>query len=143
MEYYRLGNPAVSSIGADGVTHFVNAAGLLEVNVRTPGLEEALRHHAAKPMGDTPGAVQTGAATVAAAGPSEADAVEREVLFGKLEMLIGRKVDRRRSLQQLRAAYQTALEERIVVLESLLAERPDTGDKPEKKGTGENTGSQG
>lgn len=97
VQFYKLAHPGVSSISVDGVEHTVNDAGHLEVETTTPNLNAALKHHGAVAV--TPEA--------AAAAPipqlTAAEAAEREALFTELETALGRRIDRRRSLQQLRA----------------------------------------
>lgn len=102
-DYYRLGNPAVSAISVDAVEHHVNEDGLLEVHEVTPNLLAALAHHAAERV--NPEVEQQ--KSEAAAG----EEAERQALFAALDEATGRRVDRRRSLQQLRQMRQD-LEER-------------------------------
>lgn len=99
VRLYRLANPGVTSITVDGVQHDVNPEGHLEVHQVTPGLEaEIFGHHAGEYIDPN-------------AGPAErvptplTEAQEKEELFTKLDAAFGRKIDRRRSVQQLREMW--------------------------------------
>lgn len=92
-QYYRLANSAVSGMSVDGIEHTVNPdTGLLEVEVMTPNLSHELRQAKAELVDPN-----------APVPLSPAEQAEREGLFVELDQLTGRKVDRRKSLQQLRA----------------------------------------
>jgi hypothetical protein len=89
--FYRVPNPEITSISVDGIEHVVNReTGLLEVEVMTPGLEADLRSREFTQVPKT----------------EMADEVERQGLFTELETATGKKIDRRRSLQQLRQQRQ-------------------------------------
>jgi hypothetical protein len=92
-QYYRLAQPGITSISVEGIEHRVNpATGLLEIEVRTPGLERELIARKAT-MADP------GSAPVRL---TDAETAERDALFAELDVRVGRRIDRRRSLQQLR-----------------------------------------
>ena len=96
-QFYRLPNPAVSSISVDGVEHMVNEDGLLEVYEFTPTLKNELIDIGAKP-------VESLNAEQAAQAAVEED--EREQLFTLLDTAFDRRIDRRRSLPQLRKMWE-------------------------------------
>lgn len=93
MPLYRLGNPNITAISHAGVEHRVNADGLLEVEDRFH-TAELQRHVTQYLQGEAVNPEQDPANT-----PEEA---ERQALFVQLDGIYGRRIDRRRSLQQLR-----------------------------------------
>lgn len=96
-QFYRLPNPAVSAISVDGVEHMVNEDGLLEIYEFTPALKAELDDRGAK-------AVESLNAEQRELQVAEED--EREQLFVMLDEAYGRRIDRRRSIQQLRKMWE-------------------------------------
>jgi hypothetical protein len=93
--YFRLGNPGITSISVDGQEHGVNADGLLEVHEAhlTPGLVQEITGHYAGAQHHP--ADDDGVADMRAAED------DRAILFAQLDVIHGRRIDRRRSLPQL------------------------------------------
>jgi hypothetical protein len=107
--HYRLPNPGISSISADGVEHKVNPeTGLLEIHDITPSLMRVLEHHNGERLVGRALAEHVDRAAGAPQQPLESpeDRAEREDLLTKLDAATGRRTDRRRSIQQLRAAWR-------------------------------------
>lgn len=98
---YRLGNPGITAISIDGVTHHVNPDGLLEVHTLTPNLHtEITSHYAGTLETDDPEFQQRRLRQQAID-----EETERQSLFAKLDARLNRKIDRRRSVQQLREQW--------------------------------------
>jgi len=101
--YYRLPNPAVSAISVDQVEHRVDDDGLLVVEQFTPNLLRELVDMGAKetepPTDEERAAIAEGRAAAAA----EED--EKAQLFLMLDDALGHRIDRRRSVQQLRKMW--------------------------------------
>jgi hypothetical protein len=93
-QYFRLGNPGISSISFDGREHIVNEDGLLEV--RDQDTSAALTQHIHS-MGGRIHAPEGDLHTPA----QKIEEDERQILFAKLDVIAGRRIDRRRSLAQL------------------------------------------
>lgn len=98
---YRLGNPGISSISVDGQTHHVNADGVLEVHTMTPNLHREITSHFAGTLETTDPEFQQRQLRQQALD----DETERQELFIKLDARLNRKIDRRRSVQQLREQW--------------------------------------
>jgi hypothetical protein len=91
---YRWDRPNVSSISVDGIEHKVNPdTGYLEVEVVTPGLAAELARWNAEQVDPTRDQTYR---------LSSDEETERQGLFVELEAARGVRIDRRRSLQQLR-----------------------------------------
>lgn len=120
-QYYRLSNPAVSSLSVDGVEFSVNGDGLLEVGVETPGLKALLAHH---------GAVEAEPPTEEERQRKLLEDDERNQLFLLLDEAHGRRIDRRRSVQQLRKMWEDWQEKRPKLSGVAMELRPEevTGD---------------
>jgi hypothetical protein len=97
--HYALGNPGMTSLSVDGIEHKVNADGVLEVHAFSPGLKKALAEHGCRAIDPT-----DKVAMDEMRANSEMDETERQTLFTKLDA-VGPKVDRRRSLKQLRGMW--------------------------------------
>lgn len=95
-QFYKVPNPGISSISVDGIEHKVSAdTGYLEVEVMTPGLAKELAQRKLT-LFDPNTAVRAGAMLT----PEQEQ--ERQALFLDLDKATGNKVDRRKSLAQLR-----------------------------------------
>jgi hypothetical protein len=100
---YRLANPGVTSISHGGREFKVNGDGLLEVpeDGMNTGLHNEITHNHG-------GMLETGndEADRRAGGTNAAimsdEEIERATLFSRLDTIYGNKIDRRRSVKQLR-----------------------------------------
>jgi hypothetical protein len=121
-QFYRLPNPAVSSISVDGVEHVVNQDGLLEVYEFTPALKSELADMGAKEV-ESLNAEQRQMEAV------EED--ERQQLFTLLDGAFDRHIDRRRSLPQLRKMWEDYQAKRPTLSAAGQQEKPLWGDTPD------------
>lgn len=97
---YKLANPNISSISVDGIEHKVDPeTGELVVEMMTPHLNADLEHHGAVLVPERRAAPPPG---MIAAVLTEEEKAERDALFLELDSMTGGRVDRRRSLPQLR-----------------------------------------
>jgi hypothetical protein len=91
---YRLGNPGVAAISHDGREYRVNGDGLLEIDEAhmTPALHQEIMRNFAGQQHEPD----------AAPPLMSAEEQERQILFTRLDAIFNRRIDRRRSLQQLK-----------------------------------------
>jgi hypothetical protein len=99
--YYKLGTPGVTSVSIDGIEHKVNPeTGFLEVHMLSPNLKREIAHHRGIEINlDDKEQMEDLKAQ------AKAEEEERLRLFVKLDEVLGRKIDRRRSLAQLREQW--------------------------------------
>lgn len=127
-QFYKLGNPGITSLSIDGIEHKVNADGFLRVDMLTQNLKREIAAHQGE-LVDPENKEQM--ASIKAQMKAEED--ERNDLFSKLDQVNARKTDRRRSLQQLRVMWQDYLERQARVggvnsaLAAALQGRPAAG----------------
>jgi hypothetical protein len=95
-QFFRLSHPGISSISHGGREYLVNEAGLLEV----PDNEAS--HALTKHITSSGGRVHVDEQVEALNAKLSDEEAERQSLFSHLDIALGRRVDRRRSLAQLR-----------------------------------------
>lgn len=98
---YDLSTSGISSLSIDGVEHLVDPeTGYLVVEVLTPHLEHELARRGAKLVQE--GSDSRTEGSLGLAPMTEAERKERDDLFAELDSLTKDRIDRRRSLKQLR-----------------------------------------
>lgn len=106
--HYTWPRPGVTSFSVDGIEHKINPdTGNLDVEVMTPNLPRELELAGAT-LAPEPSSTRSTDPTdpplqAQANQLSPAEEAERQELITTLDTITGRRVDRRRSLQQLRA----------------------------------------
>ena len=129
--YYRLPNAAVSAISVDQVEHRVDDDGLLVVEQFTPNLLRELVDMGAKQT--EPPTDEEREAMKADRMAAAAEEDEKAELFRWLDEALGHRIDRRRSVQQLRkmwSDYQEKQRGRQLTGAGALAE-PSFGEVPD------------
>lgn len=131
MVFYKINHPGMSAISFGGRQYDIDPlTGGLALDYVSPDFEAELKRRGAVLITDKAQVEALQAEAMMASGQmptmTDAERQERDALFTDLDTLMGRPIDRRRSLKQLREMMATAAEMRTQSLAKLEYGRLET-----------------